>query len=523
MQLPQRNVLPASASAPVDFPETGPKPINLFRGWPCPWLLPAAAISQATASVLLSGPEISTPVLQYGPDQGYDDLRVELARWLRDFYSRPDADARDGTTYFDRLTITGGASQSTACILQSYTDPGYTRAVWVIAPCYFLACPIFADNGFTDRMRAVPEDVEGVNLEYLERAIEEMEQQEDEATAKGGFDGSRSPDHRFKDPAPFRKTYRHVIYCVPSFANPSGRTISLRRRQGLLRLARKWDALLLCDDVYDMLQWSTPISDDKCGGSSIGASSPNPSVSTVNSSKAMLPRLVDLEADLGPSPHDPPGRRFGHAVSNGSFSKIAAPGIRTGWTDSTPDFAFGLAYTGSTRSGGAPSQLCAAALSVLLRDGFLQQHIATALLPVYARRWAIMMGTVDRVLGPLGVVARQDVVIVGGYFIWIRLPARGPRAQELADRCAAQENLVIGEGSLFEVPGDEGSAGFGDEVRLCFTWEEEGTLIEGIERMGRVLAQMIRERDRDQGARGGAVMHRPKHSIARAANASRFK
>jgi DNA-binding transcriptional MocR family regulator len=74
-----------------------------------------------------------------------------------------------------RICITGGASQSIACILQSYTDPRATRAIWIAAPCYFLACPIFADSGFENRMRAVPEDDEGMNLEYLEKGMKAVE------------------------------------------------------------------------------------------------------------------------------------------------------------------------------------------------------------------------------------------------------------------------------------------------------------------------------------------------------------
>lgn len=63
--------------------------------------------------------------------------------------------------------MTGGASQSIACILQGFTDPGYTKAVWVVAPMYFLAGPIFEDNGFygTDgRLRGFGEDKEGPDV-----------------------------------------------------------------------------------------------------------------------------------------------------------------------------------------------------------------------------------------------------------------------------------------------------------------------------------------------------------------------
>lgn len=70
--------------------------------------------------------------------------------------------------------MTGGASQSIACILQGFTDPSFTRAVWVVAPTYFLAGPIFEDAGFygrDGRLRGFGEDGEGgcVEGEYWER------------------------------------------------------------------------------------------------------------------------------------------------------------------------------------------------------------------------------------------------------------------------------------------------------------------------------------------------------------------
>ena len=72
----------------------------------------------------------------------------------------------------ERICITGGASQNLACMLQVFTDPLYTR-VWMVAPCYFLACRIFDDSGL--RMRAVGEGEEGVDLQALKEGLEECE------------------------------------------------------------------------------------------------------------------------------------------------------------------------------------------------------------------------------------------------------------------------------------------------------------------------------------------------------------
>lgn len=137
-------------------------PINLLRGWPNPTLLPTKQLQNA-AQIALSDPSISTPGLLYGPDEGYAPLRTEISKWLSSFYSCPDDPAR--------ICITGGASQNLACILQVFTDPSVTNGVWMVAPCYFLACRIFEDAGFAGRLRAVREDEEGIDVEYLEREM----------------------------------------------------------------------------------------------------------------------------------------------------------------------------------------------------------------------------------------------------------------------------------------------------------------------------------------------------------------
>ena len=74
------------------------------------------------------------------------------------------------------ILITGGASQNLACILQVFTDPVYTRNVWMVAPTYFLACRMMDDAGFTGRMRGVPEDESGVDLAFLRRELEAAEE-----------------------------------------------------------------------------------------------------------------------------------------------------------------------------------------------------------------------------------------------------------------------------------------------------------------------------------------------------------
>lgn len=423
---------------------------------------------------MLTNPDIFVPGLQYGPDSGYEPLREELSQFLGEYYNTV-SDA-------ERICITGGASQSMACLLQSYTEPVYTKAVWAIAPCYYLACPIFEDSGFKGRLRAVPEDSEGLDLEYLEQGLRKFEEE---------LDPSEEPV--YKDP-PLRKIYRHIIYVVPSSANPSGKTMSLRRREGLVRLARKYDCLVICDDVYDFLQW--PVH-----SASFSSSSP-PSQAPLLPRVRPPPRLSDLDRALGPSAHDAgrsDGLWFGHAISNGSFSKIVGPGIRTGWVEGTRDFAHGLAQTGSTKSGGAPSQLSATIVCEMMQRGDLRRHIDGACRPALQRRHALMMRAVHEKLDRFGIEVLDANIgaegreeTYGGYFVWITFP-KGPAAVDIAKRAMDDENLIVSPGHLFEVKGDEESVGFKNSIRLCFSWEEEDDIIEGVARLGRAVGSLWAE------------------------------
>jgi len=111
--------------------------IDFLKGWPNPSLLPPKLLQTASANVLLDSAQVTTPVLEYGDDGGYLPFRRSIAQWLTKFYSPEQAISHE------RIVITGGASQNLACILQTYTDPVYTRNVWIVAPAYYLAFRIF--------------------------------------------------------------------------------------------------------------------------------------------------------------------------------------------------------------------------------------------------------------------------------------------------------------------------------------------------------------------------------------------
>lgn len=104
--------------------------------------------------------------------------------------------------------------------------------------------------------------------------------------------------------------------------------MSLRRRQQLVSLAREYDALIITDDVYDFLQWPSDLSSQ-----------------SMSLEKAVLPRIVDVDRYLDGGAEREGADGFGNAISNGSFSKICGPGLRTGWCEGTSKLAYGVSQT----------------------------------------------------------------------------------------------------------------------------------------------------------------------------------
>lgn len=255
--------------------------------------------------------------------------------------------------------------------------------------------------------------------------------------------------------------------------------MTLERRTALVHLARKHDALVISDDVYDSLQWSVARSLD--------------TQDTHLSPIPVLPRLCDIDMALGPSEHDP--YHFGNTVSNGSFSKIVAPGMRSGWAEGTPAFVYGLSQTGTTRSGGSPSQFGATLVCRLLKSGVLDSHLQATVVPNLQKRHAVLLQALGKYVAPLGVQynrASEDSATYGGYFVWLSLP-ECLDSEVIAEYAKKKENLIFGHGRMFEVSGDENSALFRHHVRLSFSWEPEEAIIDGVQRLGRAIKHHLVE------------------------------
>ncbi|TVY25751.1 Uncharacterized protein LHYA1_G005310 [Lachnellula hyalina] len=431
-----------------------PNILDLSRGWPAPSLLPAAALLRASQTVL-TDPNLFVPALQYGDDAGYELLRIAIAEWLQEFFSTP-------WTTVGRICISGGASMALACILQVFTDPVYTQNVFLVTPTYFLAFKVFEDNGFTGKLKGVPEDAEGIDIEYLEQCLLAQD-----IASRNGF--SQPPTGISRTPQ--RKLFRNIIYCVPTFSNPSTKSMSIRRRQQLVQIARDHDSLVIADDVYDHLRWA-------------------PHTSSRNeSAPPVLPRLVDIDHEMGGGTQRPGADGFGNVVSNGSFSKIIGPGCRTGWTEATDSFTVELSQCGSTLSGGSPSQLTGVIVCQMLKEGALLRQLNEVMIPSLQRRHWLMRIAVQKYLIPQGASMSDSN---GGYFIWITLPTP-ISAKDFTIRAASDEDVIVAPGDIFEVSSDKGGFRFDREIRLCFAWELEEALAVGVKSLGRVLESMLRD------------------------------
>ena len=281
--------------------------INLQLGWPSPRLFAASALLDGANKVLKSEAETAAALI-YGPHAGHPPLRKSVAKWLSSIYSTSEDEGR--------ICISNGASANLSNILLKFTDPLYTRRIFMIEPTYFLACPIFEDSGFRGKLRGVPEnDREGIDFDFLREELEKAEIEAMQAAKDSG-----KPDVPIlKNGKSYPKIFKYIVYLVPTFSNPSAKTLSLGARKKLVSLAREFDALLVSDDVYDFLAW------------------PRDPAAAMESLAQIPPRLVDIDREM------PGCREFGNTASNGSFSKVIGPGVRVGWTECTPAFARELA------------------------------------------------------------------------------------------------------------------------------------------------------------------------------------
>ncbi|CAK3876341.1 Aminotransferase [Lecanosticta acicola] len=449
-------MLPSASSMAANG--TSQVPLNLQLGWPTPRLTAREGLLQGAEEGLAEGSNMA-PVLLYGPNKGHPPLCDSLASWLSAVY-KPSA----GPSEASRICITNGASASLANITMKFADPTYTRRVFMVEPTYFLACPIFEDCGFQGKLRGIPEGLhDGIDLHFLRAKLEEAESENGWSARPLAKTGPNYPH-----------IYRYVLYCTTTYSNPSAKTMPIQIREELVEMARKFDMLLISDDVYDFLGWSV---DER------SKSSPFPAP----------PRLVDIDRSL------PECTKYGNVVSNGSFAKVIGPGIRVGWVEGTASLVSCLGLVGSSSSGGAPSHFASTLVDRMLRNQSLQEHIQNILIPEYRRRSQVLTWAIENQLLPLGYQIEATGPapgLAGGYFTYIRVPSFFTQhrvfAKTLAGIALQDYRLRIAFGHMFVVAGDESSktraeedTGFAYCLRLSWSWLEAEQIAEAIDRLAK--------------------------------------
>ena len=133
--------------------------IDLHKGSPAPELLRKELLATAF-NTIIHDQTVFNRCLDYGPGAGDNQVRKTIADWLcrRNPLSHSNS---------ERIAVTAGASQNISCTLQCYTSLESTHAIYLVAPTYHLVCDIFKDHGFAERLQAVPEDDQGVDIALL--------------------------------------------------------------------------------------------------------------------------------------------------------------------------------------------------------------------------------------------------------------------------------------------------------------------------------------------------------------------
>jgi 2-aminoadipate transaminase len=241
------------------------------------------------------------------------------------------------------------------------------------------------------------------------------------------------------------------IYALPNFQNPSGATLSLERREALVRLADEYGVPILEDDPYGQLRYEGD----------------------------HLPSLVTLDASyrgLGGAGYS------GNVIYLSTFSKILAPGLRLGWVIGPAAVIARLvqAKQGADLHTSTLVQLVAYEVA---RSGFLDRHVRNLRVAYTARRDA-MLAAMARTFAPEMTWTRP----AGGLFLWAALPGTLD-ANDLL-RAALQDKVAFVPGDSF-FPDGSGK----NMMRLNFTNSSVERIEEGIARLGRAIGRMMASSD----------------------------
>ncbi|MGW3151676.1 aminotransferase-like domain-containing protein [Streptomyces sp. NPDC001177] len=361
-----------------------PEVINFAGGLPAPELFDREGIAAAFHQVLAQVPERA---LQYSTTEGEPTLRAGLAARIS---------AQGLPTAADDLLITTGSQQALSLLSTALLDPGDT--VLVESPCYLAALQVFGLAGA--RVVAVPGDDDGVDPAALEELI--------------------------------RSERPKLLYLVPTFQNPTGRTMSTGRRAAVASAAARHGLWIVEDDPYGELRYEG----------------------------ARVPWIA-----THPGAED-------RTVLLGSFSKVMAPGLRLGWLRAPADLLRACAVAKQAADLHTPTlnQLAAARYLDVLDD-----HVAKVR-AVYGERRNAMLAGLPEALPEGSAWNRPE----GGMFLWARLPDPYDTTALLPQ--VVKQDVAYVPGAPFYAAAPDHST-----LRLCFVTQTPEEIGEGLRRLARGL------------------------------------
>lgn len=362
--------------------------ISLAPGWPHPDCFPTEELERAFSACANDHPE---ELLQYGGTAGYGTLRTLVAERMRE---------RHGIDYTaENVLVTAGSQQGLYLLAQALLGDG--DEVVVGAPTYVAALDAFetvADVSYV----AVPVDRGGISVDALERQLLEAEPT--------------------------------LAYVVPAFQNPTGVTLTGRRRERLVELAEEHDFLVIEDQPYHELRF---------GGEPV-----DPLASSNRQ------RVVYL----------------------GTFSKILAPGLRLGWVAADAELV---------------GKLEVLKQPIDLHTNVVGQHVAARYLQTgtvddhvddicefYAHKRDVAIDALTAEM-PAGVSWTEPD---GGMFLWLTVPESIDASALLED--AVANGVAYVPGYAFYPTDPERNT-----LRLSYSYPSDDELETGI----RLLARTIRE------------------------------
>jgi 2-aminoadipate transaminase len=356
--------------------------ISFARGVPAPELLPVDELADcARTAVERDG----ATVLNYGPVAGYAPLR----EWVAD---------RHGVEP-QQVLVTNGSLQGLSLLAGVLLDRG--SRVLVEGPTYDRALHIAARH--EAEPVPLPMDDDGLDPDTLEL------------------------------PAAF-------LYTIPTFQNPSGRTLSLERRRRLAELARAGEVLVVEDDPYALVRFEGE----------------------------PLPSIYELAGGEG-------------VVYSFSFSKIVSPGLRVGYLVG-PAELIGRLETLAVQTYLTPALLPQATVLEFLRRGRLEPNVERVAELLRARRDAMLEAFASE-LPEEATWSRPE----GGYFTWLDLPPGADAAGLLAR--AEPEGVTFVKGSDFFPPSASGRGG-GGSARLAYSFVSPAEVLAGVTRLAGLLREL---------------------------------